>query len=266
MPVRRIAATVAAVFIAMSSLAWVGSTASAEEVGPEVDSCLALPMEGAWSPYGPIEVVDCDSAHNAEVFAQAVYPEDLGAPSKVADRAWELFGSSCSNDNYREWLGAGKAGLPIQGITIPRLPTDEQWETGARWVACSVIRAGSDGNVMTYQGTMPALYATGPVLSWLMCVNGTPKSGTWNQPGSCTAKAKWLVLPGGQVKGKIGKTYPKDLQSKADAMCAKNAKPFLKKGAKSKAVAGLGPKADFPDGDPFSDCFIVKADWNGKTS
>lgn len=109
------------------------------------------------------------------------------------------------------------------------------------------------------------MYASTPILDWLLCVAGTPKSGQWNKSVTCSGSAKWLIIPGGQVKGKIGKAYPKDLRGMADAMCAKNAKPYLKKGAKAKSIAGLGPKSDFPQGDPFADCFIPLATWNGKT-
>ena len=41
-------------------------------------------------------------------------------------------------------------------------------------------------------------------------------------------KSKWLMLIGIQVEGKVGPDYPKDLQAKADALCAKSAKGLVK--------------------------------------
>ena len=109
------------------------------------------------------------------------------------------------------------------------------------------------------------LFKSLPLLDWVNCVKGTPKSGKWASWSPCTSKTKWLVVEGIQVKGKITANYPKDMQAKADALCAKQAKPFLKKGAKTAPVAGLGPKKDSPQGDPFGDCFIALTEWNGKT-
>ena len=262
--IRRFVAVTSSLVLAGAALTALGESAKAEDSGPAVDACLEVPRDRAFDAAAPFEVVDCAEPHNAQVFERAAYPDDLGAPSTISDRVYELFGKTCNYDNYLSWLGAAKVSLPIRGYTIPRLPSDDEWEAGARWVACSAFIPDAKGNLTPLEGSLPALFASTPILDWLLCVAGTPKSGQWNQPVSCTGSAKWLFVAGGQVKGKIGKKYPKDLQAKADAMCAKYAKPFLKNGAKSKAVAGLGPKADFPDGNPFADCFIVKADWNGK--
>lgn len=261
----RVVAALASLGLASSALVGV-NVAQAETVAPEVNDCIDVPRDRAFEPYGPIEVIDCAEEHNAQVFAVIAYPDDLGAPSTVAERAWGLFGETCGFDNYVAWLGAGKVKLPIQGFTTPRLPTDEEWNAGARWVACSAFLTDSNDEIIPVTGSLPELYAASSVLDWLICVV-TPKSGQPNKPSACTtAKAKWLVIGGGEVKGKIGKDYPKDLQPKADAMCAKQAKPYFKKGAKSKAFAGLAPKDGFPQGNPVAYCFILRSDWNGKTS
>ena len=249
--------------LAASLLMAVPGTAVADDAPPSLNDCLQIDGERVFEPYGEISIVDCATVHNAEVFALADYPDDLGAPSTLGQQVWQLFGATCNYTGYKKWLGAGKVKLPILGNSIPRLPTDEQWEAGARWVVCSAMRLGPQGT-LTNTGTLPALFASTPFTDWLFCLHATPKSGQWNSYEVCNAKAKWLVIPGGEVKGAITQNYPKDLQAKANAMCDKYARPFLKKGAKSKAVAGLGPKSDYPDGNPFADCFISMADWNRK--
>ena len=51
----------------------------------------------------------------------------------------------------------------------------------------------------------------------------------------------------------------------ANGMCAKEARPFLKKGVKFKGLAGLGTAWDMPPGEIYGDRFIPLASWNGKT-
>jgi hypothetical protein len=73
-----------------------------------------------------------------------------------------------------------------------------------------------------------------------------------------------MAINGIFIKGNPSNNYPKDVQAKADALCAKNAKPFLKPGSKTKPVAGLGPAKDFPPGEIYGDCFVALKEWNGK--
>jgi hypothetical protein len=73
-----------------------------------------------------------------------------------------------------------------------------------------------------------------------------------------------MAINGILIKGTPSKNYPRDVQAKADALCAKKAKPFVKKGSKTKPIAGLGPAKDFPPGEIFADCFIAYRDWNGR--
>ena len=266
-PARRAAALVACLALGASTLVAASGAAQAETVAPEVNDCLEIANDSFWEVDAPVSVVDCAQPHNAEVYATVAYPEDAGAPSTLKDKAWDLFGGDCNQGPAIAWLGAStKTRIPLRLYTMPRLPTDEEWEAGARWVACAATRPDAKGDVATYTGTLPELFSSTPLLDWVNCYKGTPKSGKWTFWEPCTPKAKWLVIDGVQVKGKITANYPKDLQAKANAACAKQAKPYLKKGAKTAPIAGLGPKKDFPEGDPFADCFIALSEWNGKTS
>lgn len=115
-----------------ATLTVMGQSAHAADPGLAVDSCLDIQKDRVFDALAPVGVVDCADSHTAQVFAGTNYPDGLGAPSTINDRVYELFGQSCNYDNYRAWLGAGKVGLPIKGITVPRLPSDDEWEAGAR--------------------------------------------------------------------------------------------------------------------------------------
>lgn len=267
MRVKFVIASVSAAALAMSALALTGQTAHAIDApAPKANSCLQVPKSKAWENVAPIKVVSCDALHNSEAYKVIPYPANLGAPSTIADRTWELFGSKCTYEGFEEWLGTTKFRVPVRVYRIFRLPTDEQWKAGARWVACTAMALDKNGDARSVKGTLPSLLKSTPLIDWLACLGGTPKSGEWNPTTSCTSKSKWLMIIGIQVEGPIGPDYPKDVQAEADALCAESAKGLLKKGAKTKPVAGLGPKSDFPDGDPFAECFIAMADWTGKAS
>lgn len=262
----RVAAAAACLGLASALLVGGTTMAQAESVAPAVSDCLDVDSEKVWEADGALTIVECDEAHNAQVFKTLAYPEDGAKPSVLKERVWELFGGECNQGSMLGWLGAPKnTRLPLRVYTMPRIPTDEEWEAGARWVACTATRPSPSGDVAELTTGLPELFGSTPLREWVNCAKSTPKSGKWTEWAACTSKTKWLTIEGGQVKGKIAGAYPKDLQAKADAMCAKKAKPFLKKGSKTKPIAALGPKSEFPDGDPFAECFIALAEWNGKT-
>jgi hypothetical protein len=264
---RRVVAVLASILLGAGTLVGGATTSQAAESEPQVNDCLTIEDGRFWEPDTLAAIVECDTPHNAEVYAVVAYPADAGAPSTIRDQIWDLFGGECNQGPALAWLGAPQSTqIPLRLYTIPRLPTDAEWEAGARWVACTASRPGSGpSGVATISQTLPELYASTTLQDWVNCIKGAPSSGKWLPWTACTSKSKWLVVQGVQVKGKVTGNYPKDLQAKANALCAKEAKPYLKKGAKTKPVAGLGPKKDFPQGDPFADCFIAFADWNGKT-
>lgn len=263
MIVRRLLATSASLALGAGLLLAVPPAVNAADAGPAANDCLAVEGD-LWDSTAAFAIVDCAEEHNSEVIKILQYPADAGAPSTIKDRLLEYFGDQCTYDVAMAWLGAGKVKLPLRFNWWVRLPSDEQWEAGARWAACGSIRPGPKGGPMTYAGALPAIYASTPLKDWVVCAPGTPKSGQWTDAAPCTSKSKWMAIEGLFMKGKPSKNYPKDVQAKADAICAKNAKAFLKKSAKTKPIAGLGPAKDFPPGEIYGDCFIAYGEWNGK--
>lgn len=237
--------------------------ASASEESPAVGDCLVVEKGTVWSFYGETSFVACDEAHESEVYEVIAYPQGEGAPSSIGERAWELFGEACSYTAFEDYLGTSSWKMPPRVYRAFRLPTDEQWEAGADWVLCTTVRPSAKGEPVAYSDTLPSLLADGPTLAFLTCLNKNPKSGKWNNGSTCTSKSKWLLISGVGFRAKVTGKYPKDVQKKADGMCAKNAKGLLSK--KSKAFAALGPKEEMTGGEVYAECFIVLKDWNGKS-
>ena len=266
MVMRRVIATVSAAALAASALAFVGATAQAEETAPTVGDCLVIDKNSFFAYYGDATVVPCEDDHQSEVYEVVAYPAGEGAPSTIADRAWELFGEECSYAAREAYLGVGDWFVPPRVGGAFRLPSDEQWENGADWVLCITYRPDAKGAPSTYSGKLPDLIADSPSVDLLNCLNAEPKSGKWNRTVPCSKKAKWLMIIGVGFKGKPSGTYPADVQKKADSLCAKNAKKLIAKGAKAVVKAGLGPKKDMAEGEIFGECFLAFKDWNGKFS
>lgn len=264
MIIKRTLVAAASAALVASALVAVQSSAAAEETGPTVGDCLVIEKGTLFDYYGETTVVPCTEAHQSEVYEVIAYPEDEGAPSSIGDRAWELFGGQCTYMSREDYLGTGSWKLPVRVYGAFRLPTDEEWEAGARWVLCTTYRPDAKFEPMSYKGDLPTLLAGSPGLDFLSCLNGTPKTGQWNNDVPCTKKAKWIVIMGVGFKGKPSKTYPKDVQKKADGMCAKRTKGLTVKGAKTPARAGLGPKSDMTEGEIYGDCYMAFKEWNGK--
>jgi len=264
MNTKRILAATAAGALAASVLLVAQPAAVAEEAAPTVGDCLVIEKGTLFDFYGETTSVPCAKTHQSEVYEVIAYPEDEGAPSTIGDRAWELFGTQCTYMSREAYLGTGSWKLPVRVYGAFRLPSDEQWETGARWVLCTTYRPNAKFEPMSYKRDLPTLLADSPGLDFLSCLNGTPKTGRWNDDVPCTKKAKWIVIAGVGFKGKPSKAYPKDVQKKADGLCAKNSKGLLVKGAKTPPRAGLGPKSDMLDGEIYADCYVPFKEWNGK--
>lgn len=235
-------------------------TASAAPRSPAVGDCLAI--EDPASAWSPSKVVDCAELHDSEVYDIVAYPANAGAPSTLSDNEVWAVSDECSYAARWAWLGA-EPELPLSLWFWPvTLPTDDQWASGSREVLCRVVRPDASGGAMQYRGSIPRSFAAGPLLPWLYCANGTPKSGADNPQGPCSKKSKWLNVGGQRVKGKVTSNYPRDLQRVADKKCAKLAKEYGKRGTKARAA--LLDKELIDPGWIFTECFIPVTRWNGK--
>lgn len=204
----------------------------------------------------------CDESHNAQIYFVADYPLDWPMPSELGDRTWELWGL-CSQKAFNKWLGIETLRMPLNIMKSIVMPTDNTLGAG-EGVACIAALPGKDGLPRIFAGTVPEQFASTPLTAWLVCLNSDPKSGKASRQEACTSKAKWIMVNGVVVKGKVTSKYPKDLQAKADKLCLARGKPLLKPGWKTAPRAALLPKEDIGSGPAFAECFIAYAEWTGK--
>lgn len=228
---------------------------------PGVNDCLAV--DDAWSAASAFAVVDCAEMHNGEVYEVVAYPDDAGAPSTLDEGQIAEIEESCSRQAFFDWLGADVS-IPLAiWRSFISLPSDDAWTAGDRDVLCRTVRPTVKYDPMNYEGAIPELFASSPLLNWLTCTAKTPKSGKPNNSAVCSAKSKWLLVGGMPVKGKVTGKYPKDLQKAANKSCASLGKKYGKKG--TKPVAALLPKKWIDPNNVFAECFIPVKSWNGKS-
>ena len=262
MSIRPVIAILTAGAMAATALVAVAAPAQAEE---DAVICLRIADDVVFETISEMTQVPCETPHNSEIIKTLAYPEDSGLPSTIADKVLELFGDQCTRKDLALWLGTSKFKMPLTVVRSLRLPTDEEWANGARWVACTAERLRVDGTAITIEGKMRDLIAAGPLIEWLLCLESAPKSGEWTYANTCSSQSRWVAINPVDVKGKITSNYPKDLQAKANAACAKMAQGLLKPGAKAKPIAALSPASAYPQGNPSAACFIPIKSWNGKS-
>ena len=263
---RRVLATLAATgLIAATCLAIPAASADTEETAaPKKGECFKYATKLLNQPYGAGQRVDCAKPHNGEVFAMAKYPDDLGAPSTVGDDIWQY--PLCFNPELRKYVTGKDTEMPLRVWFMPKLPTDAQWEAGARWVACTAYVPDAKEQPTTVRGSLPEDFAKAKdKLPYFYCALSakTPVSGTDVVDVACSTKSAWILAAYASVSGEPGNPYPSaELQKQADAACAKNAKPVMKKGAQVLAILPL--KKYYEMGYQSADCFIAVSSWNGK--
>lgn len=264
MGIRRLIASLCAAALSASALVFMVTPVEAGNVVPKKGDCLLLEKDRAWLPQATFTIVPCGRSHNSDVFKVIPYPEDLGAPSTIAEQRHDLFDKSCTYKELQSWLGTTKYKVPVNVYRVFRLPTDQQWKAGARWVVCAVVHEGPNGSATSYKGALPALLASTPLIRWVACATETPRSGAQTAYGPCTKKSEWLVIGLIGFEAKVTANYPKDAQAEGDKRCAKVATPLLKKGSTTPALAALFPRESLPPDYVLGQCFIALADWTGK--
>ena len=263
MVLRRVSGTAAAA-LAVSVVVLGGVPVRASDPVPTVGSCLQVVDDQVWQNDAPITIVPCGEVHNSDVYNVARYPDDVGKPSEIAGNAGGFFWRKCASVDLEEWLGRVAYAFPVRVFPVIRIPTDAQWEAGARWVACTASMPTGEGGASSYKGKLPSFMAKAPILDLLYCLNEPPQSGSANAKVACTSKSKWMFVSSGRSEGKVGPDYPRDLQAAANSQCAEWTKALLKPRAKLRPVAAFGPAEDFPTGNPEFECFIAVSSWNGK--
>ena len=172
---------------------------------------------------------------------------------------------ACEQEHVLSWLGApSDTTLPLRVTLMPRLPSERQWEAGARWVVCTASHPKPSNYGAETTGTLPDLFASTPRIQWVNCPREAPVSGRFSFPVGCTADSPWMYTGSFTVAGKVTKKYPRDLQAKANEVCSKESAAVAKPGARVSAFGALFPRNHVAKRDPYAECFIPLADWNGK--
>ena len=109
------------------------NAANAAQSIPKIDSCFLLSPSEIPKPSATSLPVDCNALHNSETFKVATIssdspPADLGSTALHALAAPYCDTTTIYKENFTAW--------------VFYVPTDKQWQLGARWVRCDAMMSG----------------------------------------------------------------------------------------------------------------------------
>lgn len=261
----------------LASLALVAGIVGAPPVtaatAPIVGECLEYAdLESLDSPG---QAVECAQSHNAEVFAVGQAPDDLGPPSQafIPDQQRSDLctppGATDARTAMLDYLGLRGATIPLRTYFGLKLPTDEQWRSGDRWVRCLVAVSLQGADVLvefeSWSGSASARVAqTGA--GWLLaCNDGIPSSGRSEVLVACGEDRWVLVVNGVRVDGEAGDPYPGSaLQQSADEACAPLVRGWQTATTPGDVIAALVTEEQWKAGGRAALCWIAFSDWNGQ--
>lgn len=103
---------------------------------PSVGTCFDYGPKGMQKLTSPSPPVSCGRGHTAEVYKVSPWPGNRN-PYRMSDSdLWNVANSRCTPST--------SGGFPSSGwfnYWAFFLPTQEQWNRGARWVRCDALRA-----------------------------------------------------------------------------------------------------------------------------
>ncbi|MFM9136504.1 MAG: septum formation family protein [bacterium] len=265
----------AAVAVALAALMGAPVSASASPVTRAADGdCLTV--DDITSVTSEAEAVSCAESHNAEVFYVGTAPNGTGLPSQALV-TFQQMNSMCAASAATTALAEYLDHLGIPGATIPNraylsvlLPTDAEWESGVRSVACIVAVTSDDTEgvpvAQSWTGTA-AQKTANEGAGWLLaCLASAPSTGTTLPTRACTPSSWVLVDAGTAVTGAAGTPYPgATLQAAADDVCRPIAESWTAKDKRAdlQFAAVLPPEEAWTAGVHVTSCWIPFSAWDG---
>ena len=160
-----------------------------------VGDCVTYPFQGDPSAIGV--VAPCSQRHNAEVFRVITLSSTYPAPSVESGARTANISARCGMARATSVLGLPTS-LPALGqLSVAYvLPTDSQWNAGARWAVCSVFWRTYQASpyARSWSGRLSAKVAGLGPERFYSCLSGQPGTAQTVQRVTCSGPPQWLQI------------------------------------------------------------------------
>jgi hypothetical protein len=212
---------------AASALALGGLVAPAPaSAAPTVGACYAYKAAVLKDVSTTAPVVDCSAQHTAETYYVGTLPDSYGPPSKASQAKRLSAARPCTVKAMNAYLGMPARVLPSRFLSVPLVPTDDQWAAGERWVRCDVVLQGGL-SLKPYVGTAAALVAATPADQFNFCTPKEPNARATAAYPCLNPKKNWIKVLDQELGGP-GSSFPgtSSVEKRTRNLCAKQGKKW----------------------------------------
>ncbi|HEX4977201.1 MAG TPA: septum formation family protein [Nocardioides sp.] len=185
---------VAAAVLLLLTTACTGSAGDeeADTAPPKLGACRLLTPADIAETSNDSPAVDCSKRHTAETFAVGTFPDAVG--DEIDDPALGAHVFEVCERKFRKFLGGNESLVLRAMVTWAWFrPSEDQWDSGARWWRCDVVGGGEESTeLVNLPETAAGLLLGRPDDRWMVCVDGPSVAESAKIP--CSRPHTWRAV------------------------------------------------------------------------
>lgn len=223
---------------------------------PLVGQCYDYPAKSIRATSTTAPAMDCGAQHTGETYYVRTLPDSFGLPSKSSLGGRLSASKPCTIAAMNAYLGLSDRSLPTRFLSVPRFPTDAQWQAGERWMRCDVVLQGGL-ELKKLQGPVQSFVTATPKEIFNFCTQGEPNA-VKTAAFPCTdPKRNWVKLLNKDLGG-AGSKFPgaRSVEKSTRKLCGKLGNTYAGKSDYPRWWAIWPTAAGWNKGVRTAQCFV----------